>query len=80
MLTLSPATEALILDKAAAEGKTPDEVVQQALAAEREPSDHAARSGRVDMEKLREILKRLDALPVLDPRSEKEICDEGWGL
>lgn len=74
MFTFSSATEALVLARAEAEGKTPDEVVQEALAAGQ------PRSGRVDWAKLRDLQDRIAALPVIDDRSEKEICDEGWGL
>lgn len=74
MLTLSPDAEALVRVKAASAGKTPDQLIREAFGG-------AAASGKhIDRARLAALLRELDALQLRDPRSEKEITDEGWGL
>lgn len=76
MLHLSPDTEALIRARADAKGKTPEQFLRELVST---PTAPPARE-KPDMERLREIVRRVAERPVLDPRSEKEITDEGWAL
>lgn len=76
MLTLAPETEALVRAKAARAGKTPDEVIRDALtgrgATETKPD-------RVDRAGLAKLLATLDTMTAGDRRPAKAILDEGWG-
>lgn len=63
--------------KAMSTGKTPDQVIREALGG---ASFGAKAPGkRVDRPGLAALLGELDALPVRDARSQEEITDEGWG-
>jgi hypothetical protein len=77
MLAVSPETEALILAKATEAGKSPDEFLR-ALVTRSAPV--AAPRGKPDIARMRALAAEAAALPLLDPRSEKEITDEGWGM
>jgi antitoxin VapB len=75
MLTLSPETEALVHAKAVTAGKTPDEVIREALG---EAPVRPATSGRAQKKKasLADILaiaERSAARPLLDARTADEI-------
>lgn len=76
MLHLSPETEALIRAKAEADQTTPDDLLRRMLHA----TDAEAQRKEPDIERMRAIARRTAALPILDPRSAKEIADEAWGL
>lgn len=88
MLTLSPDTEALVKAKAAAIGKTPDEVVRDALApvGETVPWRRLTDRPKVTTKEeffamLDEIAARSAARPVVDPRSPDEIIGyDDFGL
>jgi len=79
MLTLSPETEALVQARAIAAGKTPDELIRDALtnSADAFPARRTKAAtkdelvGRID-----EIARRHAARPVLDPRPIDEIVEE----
>jgi hypothetical protein len=77
MIALTPETEALIQAAAAKTGKTPDQVVHDALVDHKPPSSPTR---KIDRKALAELLARFDALPVRDTRTAKEILDEAWGL
>jgi hypothetical protein len=85
MLTLSPETESLIKARAAATGKTPDEIIREALIGDARHPPHpdepinGAKRDRPDLAGMRDIARRVAQRPLLDNRGEKEICDEGWG-
>ena len=78
MPILSPETEALVQEKTRQTGRTPDEVVREALkmaghalapyrpAGERLPRDEL-------LERLRELSRRHTARPLLDDRTPEEI-------
>jgi hypothetical protein len=74
VLHISPETEAIIRAKAAAEGKTPEELLRKTFATQRQAGQ------KPDVERMRRIVKRASSRPLLDERSEKELTDEGWGL
>lgn len=69
MLTLSPETEALVRARAAAAGKTPDEVIREAVSAR--PATPTSRRDRIAL--MEAISLRCAALPLLDSRSAEEI-------
>jgi hypothetical protein len=75
MLDLAPETQRLIEARSAATGKTPDEVVTEALQA----TEAKTAPRRIDRAALDALLKKWDAMPTYDTRSEKEILDEAWG-
>jgi len=77
MLVVSPETEALILAKATAAGKTPDEFLRGLVAP---VGAGRPRRPRPDIDRMRDLANEAASLPLLDPRSEKEITDEAWGL
>jgi hypothetical protein len=80
MITLSPETEELVRAKARASGKTPDEVVREALL--RPPATIGSPKSleRIDHAGLTSLLADLDSMPIRDMRPAKVILDEGWGL
>jgi antitoxin VapB len=88
MLRLSPATEALIEAKAADAGKTPDEVIDDALAPTgatipwRRPQPRPKIDSKEDFfTRLDEIARRSAARPLVDPRSPEEIIGyDDFGL
>jgi hypothetical protein len=76
MLDLAPKTQRLIEARSAATGKTPDEVVAEALQA---TDAKAAPNAKFDAEGLEALLKRFDAMPVRDPRSADDVMREEYG-
>ncbi len=69
MLALSPETEALVQAKAAITGKTPDQLIREAMARHvpaRELPKHVRQP--IDLAKVEDILASVAARPVLDPR------------
>ena len=84
MTTLSPETERLVRLVAARSGRTFDEVLQEAIEAQARKAGvpvPAAKRARedIDMERVREIIRRVSSRPLLDQRPPKEIRDEAWG-
>jgi antitoxin VapB len=88
MITLSPETEALVRAKAAAAGKTPEELIHDALAKAGAvlPWRRPTTRPRIDTKeefvaRLDEIARRSAARPVVDPRSPDEIIGyDDFGL
>ena len=79
MITLSPETEALIRASAARAGKTPDQVIREALSEGRFP----AAEPRQKASRLAEILAIAEesaTRPLLDPRSPEIIGYDERGL
>jgi antitoxin VapB len=68
----NPATEQLAREVAKETGESITEAIQKSLE-ERFERLHNERRRRFVREEIEEILKRVDALPVLDPRSPEEI-------
>lgn len=68
----NPATERLAREVARQTGETLTEAIQRSLQ-ERIERLSQRRRGRIMTEKLQDILRRVDALPTLDTRSEDEI-------
>jgi len=83
MITLPPEIEQLARRVAARSGKTPeavlkDGVTMEALMAGLVTTEVATRR-TVDMERVREITRRVSSQPLRDPRSPREIVDQAWG-
>lgn len=84
MTTLSPETERLARLVAAQSGKTTEQVLQEAVEAQARmagvavPATSQARKD-IDIERVREIVRRVASRPLLDKRTPKEIRDEAWG-
>jgi antitoxin VapB len=78
MLILPPETERLAQRLAAAQGTTPATAVQRALekSAREAGISEGPRPPRMTVEEMLEAGRRVAALPVLDPRSPKEIADD----
>lgn len=72
MATLSAETERLIVERAAAAGKTPDMFVREIIGG----GQSGMRGRAIDMARIDEITRRHAARPVLDPRPLGEIVDE----
>ncbi len=77
MLTLSPETEALVRARAAAAGKTPEQLIRDAVAA---PADEPGARKEL-IARMEEISACCAALPLLDPRNAEEIIGyDEYGL
>lgn len=73
-LPADPETERLAQEVAKAKGKPVASVVREAIAATAEAAGVVPPPRRpLDMDKIRAILARVDALPILDPRPANEI-------
>jgi antitoxin VapB len=84
MLTLPAETERLVRLVAVHRGKTPEDVLKEAIETQARlvgipMSEALQREDRIDMERVRQIIDRVSSKPLLDPRSPKEILDEAWG-
>lgn len=75
MLTLSPETEALVRARAVTAGKTPDEVIREALgeATARPTKAEHARKKKASLADILAIAARSAARPLLDARTADEI-------
>lgn len=80
MSILSAETEALIKVRAAQTGRTPDEVVREALmrhAPPREPEGYVFLRPDLTpeerLQRIREISERVSKLPIIDTRSDEDI-------
>jgi hypothetical protein len=84
MATLSAETERLVRLVAARSGRTFDDVLKEAVEAQARKAGVAVPETRqvradIDMERVREIIRRVASRPPLDKRTPKEIRDEAWG-
>jgi antitoxin VapB len=68
----NPTTERLVREVARQTGETLTEAIQRSLQ-ERIERLSQRRRGQIMTEKLQDILRRVDALPTLDTRSEDDI-------
>ena len=76
MLALSPETEALVRNRAVKTGKTPDQVIREALGPTDYPAE-AAPDKQARLDKLIAIAELASARPVLDPRPADVIAGYG---
>jgi hypothetical protein len=82
-MTLSPEIERLAKLVGAQTGKTTEEVIREAVEAQARLAGVAipdsSRSGKdIDIERVREITRRVVSRPLLDSRTPKEIRDQVW--
>jgi antitoxin VapB len=83
MTALSRETEQLARLVGAQTGKTPDEVVRDAVEAQARlagvaVADPAARK-TIDLDKVRAVTRRVASRPLIDRRTPREIRDDAWG-
>jgi antitoxin VapB len=83
MTVLSAETEQLARLVSARTGKTPDEVVREAVEAQARlagvaVADTGARKA-IDLDRVRAITRRVVSRPLLDRRTPREIRDDAWG-
>ncbi len=83
MTMLSPEIERLAKLVAAQTGKTAEEVIRDAVEAHARIAGvdvpEARQRKDIDLERVREIVRRVTSRPLKDSRSPKEILDEAWG-
>jgi antitoxin VapB len=84
MIMLPPETEQLVRLVAQRSGKSPEQVVRQAVEAEARLAGVVileAQKLRQDInpDRVREIAGRIAAKPLRDARTPKEIRDQAWG-
>jgi len=82
-MTLSPETEQLARLVGAQTGKTPDEVVREAVEAQARlagvaVADTATRK-TIDLDRVRAITRRVASRPLIDRRPPRDIRDDAWG-
>jgi hypothetical protein len=83
MTALSPETEQLARLVGTQTGKTPDEVVCEAVEAQARlagvaVADTTARK-TIDLDRVRAITRRVASRPLIDRRTPREIRDDAWG-
>jgi antitoxin VapB len=84
MITLPPDAEQLARLVAQRSGKSPEEVLRQALETEARIAGVAIAAARnpradIDLARVRDITRRIANKPLLDKRTPKEIRDQAWG-
>jgi predicted DNA-binding protein len=83
MTTLSPEVERLAKLVGAHTGKTAEEVLREAVEAQArivgvDDPERRRPSAAIDLERVREITRRVTALPLIDARAPRDIRDEAW--
>jgi hypothetical protein len=83
MTTLSPEIERLVKLVGAHTGKTAEEVLLEAVEALAriagvDDPERRRPSFAIDLERVRGITRRVAALPLIDARVPRDICDEAW--
>jgi antitoxin VapB len=73
MLELRAETEALVQKRAAVTGKTPDQVISEALGVSDSPQSPQPKRKKASLEDLMAIAARCSARPRLDNRTPEEI-------
>jgi hypothetical protein len=84
MITLSPEIEQLARLVAARSGVTPEQVLKEAVENQARIAGVVIAEGikppkEIDLERVRQITRRVSSKPILDNRTPKEILDQGWG-
>lgn len=84
MITLPAETERLARLVAAHIGKTPEDVLKEALENQARlagisMAEAVRPRDRIDMDRVRQITRRVASKPLVDSRSLKEILDQAWG-
>jgi antitoxin VapB len=84
MIMLAPETERLARLVAVHSGKTPEDVLKEAVENQARIAGVAIAEtvkpdGTIDMGRVRQITRRVASKPLLDPRPPREILDQAWG-
>jgi antitoxin VapB len=84
MLTLPPETERLARLVAERSGKSPEDVLRQAVETQARVAGisiagSAEPRGDIDLVRIREIVRRVAEQPLRDNRTPKDIRDQAWG-
>ena len=84
MTSLSPEIERLARVVGAQTGKTLEQVIREAVEAQARIAGvavpHTPQPRKeIDLERVREITRRVASRPLLDKRSPRDIRDEAWG-
>jgi antitoxin VapB len=84
MMIVPPETERLARRVAAHSGKTPEEILRKAVETEAlliglAPGEIGFPNKPVDLQRVREIARRVAAGPLLDTRPAKAILEDAWG-
>lgn len=84
MITLPPETEELARRVAERRGSAPEDVVRAGVELEAQLAGVAVEGAKprkdINMERVREIIRKVSSAPLRDARSPKEILDEAWGV
>jgi hypothetical protein len=83
MITVPPETEELARRVAERRGSAPEDVVKAGVELEAQLAGVAITKAakprkEIDMERVREIIRRVSSAPLLDQRSPRAILDEAW--
>jgi antitoxin VapB len=82
MITVPPDTEQLVRRVAAHTGKAAEEVLKEAVELEAFLVGVTVESARprkdVDLDRVREITRRVSTRPLLDRRSPRQIVEDAW--
>jgi len=84
MIMLPPETERRARLVAVHGGKTPEDVLKEAVENQARIAgiaiaETARPGGTIDMDRVRQITRRVSSRPLLDPRPPEEILDQAWG-
>ena len=84
MITLPPETEELARRVAARSGKTLEDVLKEGVEMEARIAGVAIAEGTAprkpaQVDRAREIAKRIASRPLLDPRPPRDILEQAWG-
>ena len=84
MITLPAEVERLTRLVAVQSGKTPEDVLKEAVENQARlvgisMSEAPKPRDKIDMDRVRQIIHRVISKPLIDPRSSNEILDEAWG-
>jgi antitoxin VapB len=82
-IALPPETEELARLVAARSGKTPEDVLKEGVEMEARIAGVAVAEGRAprkpaQIDRAREIAKRIASRPLLDPRTPRDILEQAW--
>jgi hypothetical protein len=79
---LPPETEQLARRVAAHSGKTPENVLREGVEMQAWIAgiavEETATPGKPNLERAREIARRISSRPLLDPRPPREILEQAW--
>jgi hypothetical protein len=81
-ITLPPETEQLALRIATRSGKTPENVLREGVEMQAwitgVPVRESTAPPKPDIDRAREIARRISSRPLLDPRTPRDILEQAW--